>query len=111
MPKIQGFVDLGQIKTPDEFIRHGSQAIQSTVDVVNGKLEFDSNLNTKTITVTFAQANTDTPVTHNLGRVPGGYLPGKRSVNCSVFDGTKQDTTTVSYLQCSQPATVTLIFY
>lgn len=111
MGKIQNFVDLGSVKELSEFKRHGSIAIGNIADTVNGNLEFDSNLNTKTVTVTFDAANTDTMITHNLGRIPKGYLPSKQSANMVVFDGSKQDTINVSYLRSSAPGTITLIFH
>lgn len=111
MPKIPNFVDLGSIKDPAEFMRHSSIATGNLADTVNGGLEFDNNLNTKTITVEFKTANTDTMVTHNLGRIPKGYLPSKQSANMVVFDGTKSATINVSYLQSSAPGTITLIFH
>lgn len=109
--KIKNLVDLGNIKTSDEFIRHGSQAIGNLAKAVNGNLSFDTNLDTKTVTVTFDQANVDVMVTHNLGRIPAGYLPSKQSANMVVFDGTRPETTNVSYLQSSAPGTITLIFH
>lgn len=111
MPKVRNFVDLGSVKDPTDFMKHTSIAVGDAVDALNGNLEFDSNLDTKTVTVTFKTANTDLAITHNLGRIPTGYLPSKQSANMVVFDGTKQATTTVSYLQSSAPGTITLIFH
>jgi len=111
MAKIRKLSNLTTIKDPQEFMRHGSQAIGAAVDTINGGLEFDSNLNTSSVSVTFTAANTDTMVTHGLGKVPVGYLKSKASANCNIFDGTKSATDTVIYLQSTAPATVTLIFH
>jgi hypothetical protein len=111
MAKVRNFVDLGQIKEPQDFMKHGSIAVGDLSDAVNGGLEFDSNLNTKTVTVTFDAANTETAVTHNLGRIPTGYLASKMSANMVVFDGSRAATSNVSYLKASAPGTITLIFH
>lgn len=109
MPKIQTFTGLGNLKDPQEFIRHGSKAIAATADVVNGKLEFDKNLDTQTVTVTFPAANTDVKVDHQLNRIVKGYIVAKKSADCSVFDGQGTSTSNAVYLRSTQAATVTVI--
>ena len=111
MPKIQNVTDLGSIKEPKEFIRHGSRVISNTVDTVNGNLEFDKNLSTKTVVVTFAAANADTAVNTGMTKPISGYLVARKSVDCSIFDGVTPDNGATIYLRSSQPATVTIIFY
>lgn len=111
MAKIQNFIDLSNIKDQADFQRHGSIAIGNISDAVNGNLEFDNNLNTKTVTVAFDSANTDIMVTHNLGRIPSGFIQSNASANMNVFLGSKAPTKNVSYLQSSAPGTITLIFH
>ena len=60
-----------------------TQAAKSGVDptiarlanIINGQLTFDANIRCKIITVTSSgTANLEFTVTHNLGRVPTGYI-------------------------------------
>lgn len=111
MPRILTGADLGQIKDPDEFSRQASQVIKEAVDNINGKLEFDKNMNTQTVSVTFPSANTDVAVTHNLMKTDVHYLKSKSDVDCSVYDGAKANTLNTVYLRSTQKATVTLILH
>ncbi len=111
MAKILTSVDLSTINEPKEFMRHGSQAIQSIGDSVNGGLEFDKNMKTNTVVVVFASANTDVAVKHKLNKSSVHYLTGKKSVSCDIFTGTRAATTDTIYLQSTQPATVTLVLF
>lgn len=111
MPKIQNHTGLSNIKDTGEFVTRGSQAIQEIGDTVNGKLEFDKNLNTQTVSVNFTTANTDVAVSHNLNKVGVNFIQANSSVACNVFKGKKVSTSNTLYLQSTQPATVTLILY
>lgn len=111
MPKIINTVDLTTIKTTEEFMRHGSRAIGETADAVNGNLEFDKNLKTQTIIVTFPTANTDVAIAHNFNKVSVHYMPVKKSATCDIVSGTKNSTPNTLYLQSTAPATVTLVLF
>jgi hypothetical protein len=108
--RVKGFTELANLD-PEEFVRHGSQAIGSLADAVNGSLSFDVNMNTKTVTAVFTAANTDLAITHNLGRIPTGYLQSKASANMVIFDGSRVADKNTSYLRSSAPGTITLIFH
>ncbi len=109
MGKIRSPKDLGTIKTPEEFSRHASKVIQESVDVVNGKLEFDKNFASQTVSVTFPTANTDVAVTHSLKKKVTGYLVASKSVDCSIYAGSKEPTLNTLYLKSTVAATVTLV--
>jgi hypothetical protein len=111
MPKISSFSDLRKFKTPDDFHKEASPVIKETVDVVNGKLEFDQNLNTQTVSVVFKTANSDVAVSHNLKKTGVNYLTANKSVNCTIFNGTRPANKNTIYLQCNVPATVTLVLF
>jgi hypothetical protein len=111
MPKVRNIVDLGNVTDIKEYTRHASTLIGDITDAVNGSLEFDHNLNTKTVVVTFTTANVDQMVTHNLGRIPSGFLQSNPDAAAQVFQGSKDSTKTVSYLKASAPVTITLIFH
>ncbi len=111
MAKITTHPDLSNITDPNEFMARGSGIVKDTVDQVNGGLEFDKNLNTQTVSVVFPTANTDVAVSHNLGRTGVKYFIGGKSVDCSVFDGSRAQTKTTIYLRSTQPATVTVVLF
>ena len=109
MPKILRAETLGNIKDADQFMPHASAVIKDTVDTVNGKLEYDKNLATQTVSVNFPDANTTVGVNHNLNKVGVHYQIAKANAGVHVFDGTKSNTDKIIYLQASGPAKVTLI--
>lgn len=110
--KIQQPGDLGRTTDPQAFIRYGSNVIKDTVSTVNGNLEFDVNLRTKTMTVNFTSANSDTAVTHSLGRTIKSYFPVSKNVSCDIYTGTTTGTSNTIYLRSTvAPATVTLVLF
>lgn len=111
MGKIQSRTDLSSLETPEEFQRHGAQAISNMADVVNGQLEFDKNFKSQTVTVTFTSADTDTSVTHSLKKTNVNYMVVKKSANCSVYDGAGKATANRLFLRSSSAATVTLVLF
>jgi hypothetical protein len=111
MARIRKLSNLTSIKDPKEFFRHGSQAIGAAVDTINGGLEFDSNLATSSVSVTFTTANSDTQVAHGLGRPPTGFMTSMPTAACNIFLGTRSADANVIYLQSTAPATVLLIFH
>lgn len=111
MSKISNSADLGSIKDANEFIRQASQAIKETVDTVNGKLEFDTNLKTQTVTVTFLSANTNLSVRHSLKKTGVKYFAVKKTAACDVYDGTGQTNSGTMSLKGTTAATVTLILF
>lgn len=83
--------------------------------VVNGKIGFGDGTNADNIdgvwaTVTFALANTDTAITHNLGRVPVGYHVVSKSVSADIFNGVAAWTTTQLTLQSSVAGVTVRLF-
>ncbi len=109
--KIKNSIDLSTIKEPEEFMRHGSQAIQAIGDSVNGALEFDKNIRSQTVSVVFATANIDVAVSHTLNKTGVHYLVGKKSASCDVFSGKKASTDSTIYLQSTHPATVSVVLF
>src|SRR5512138_1957313 len=49
--------------------------IARLANIINGQITFDANIRCKIVTATsHITANTEFTVTHNLGRVPTGYI-------------------------------------
>lgn len=88
---------------------------QQDAKVINGKLGFGDgtkadNIDGAWATVTFASANTDTTITHNLGRVPVGYHVVSKSASTDVFNGVAAWTTTQITLQSSVAGVTVKLF-
>ena len=47
-----------------------------------------SNANPESLANFWSGSNTDTTITHNLGRLPIGYIVTRKSKTCDVYDGT-----------------------
>lgn len=111
MAKITAHPDLSNLDDPKEFMKHGSIVVKDAVDQINGGLEFDKNLNTETVTIKFLTANVDVAVPHSRGRTGLKYFPVKKSVDCSIYDGSNAATTKIIYLRSTQPATVSVVLF
>jgi hypothetical protein len=82
--------------------------------VVNGNVELGNtvdgaiNVQGKWVTVTFAAPNTDQTITHNLGRLPAGYIPMQKTAACDVYTGTVPATDSQITLKGTVATTVVL---
>jgi len=74
-------------------------------------LQFDQNLKTSTVDVSFTAANTQVPINHGLGRVPTGYIQAKSNVAARVYDGGSANTDSVLYLKSDAIANVKVIVF
>lgn len=102
-------IDLGKIKDVSEFMRYCAKFCQNLFNLINGKLEFDSNILSQTVEVTFATANTDTKVSHSLNRTGLGYIVKSKSAACDVYDGNTAANNKAIYVRSTVATTVTLI--
>ena len=109
MSKIKQIQDLTNISDPTQFMKYSSQLHNDTTDKINGKLEFDKNLATHTVQVTFPTANTTVAVPHNLNKSSVNYMIANSSVGAHVFNGNKKNTSNTVYLQATSPGTFTLV--
>lgn len=111
MAKITSPTDLTSITDEKDFMRFTSQLINNIVDIINGKITFNDNITSQSVTVSFTAANTDTAISHKLNKTGVKYFPVSKSVACDVFNGSKSQTTNTIYLQSTQIANVTLELY
>lgn len=107
MAKLQLNNDLSNVRTLEDLIRFASIAIKDIYDLVNGNIEFDSNIRSKKITVDFIAANAEQAVRHNLARVPQGYIQTKANAATSIYNTTDSDSNFL-YLKSSAVAIVDL---
>lgn len=86
-------------------------ALTDIVSQINGNVEFDKNILTQTVVVTFpATADSQIAINHNLNVIPKGYIICKKSVACDVYDGSTLFDSKQIYLKCTVAnAIVTII--
>lgn len=97
----------------DTFVSMIRGVYQNLVKVLNGNVGFGDGTNPDNIsgvwaTVVFPAPNTDVTVTHNLGRIPVGYIPMTKLAACDVYTGSVAPTTTQLTLRGTVATTVTL---
>lgn len=105
--------DLSKIKELEEYIRYSSQAINSIIDVINGRLEFDKNLLSQVVSVRTAPvASTDFVVEHKLKKPDVRFVLAGAGQDTRVWRGSQASTGSVLYLQSNAVSEiVTLILF
>ena len=112
MSKIQSSGSVANVSTLEDLRRFVQIWLDNATDVVNGKLEFGGvNIIQVTVDYSFAAANTSYAVSHNLGRVPTGYIQAGSNVAVSIYDGTGTNTDKIINLKASAIASVKLFIY
>lgn len=111
MSKVRDNFNYSNLSTLDDLKRFLSVFLDNLTPIVNGNIEFDLNIKTKTVTANFLTANTELEVTHNLGRVPVGYLLAQSNVSTTLFNGVSTNTDSKIYLKSSAIANTTIIVF
>lgn len=103
--------NLFNLKTIEELGRFVSIMNNDIIRAINGLLTFQDNFACVTIEASFTAANTETEVTHNLGKVPSGYFVIKSNAASVVYDSGRQNTDKIIYLKASAISNVTMIIF
>lgn len=103
--------DLGRIKDLDTLIKYTSQCIQQLNNIVNGNIEFDSNIMSQTMSIKFTTANLDTMFTHTLNRKNLKYMIVDKTIACDVYHTASKDNASQICLACTQVTSVTIILF
>lgn len=90
-----------------------SSQFQKISDAINGGLRFGDNNNVALISYTSsASAGTEDELTHNLKRVPVGYILVRADKAVALYDGATAWTTTLLYLKANaSSAAVTVMVF
>lgn len=83
--------------------------MENIVQVLNGNLEFISNIKSSIISATFNATNTETQFSHTLGKVPIGYIVLSSTAAMSVYSGTTPFTNGLIFLKSSATGTASLL--
>lgn len=110
MSSITASSDIDRVK-PEDLPRWTALCLENIISTINGKLDFQSNFNQKTVSVNFSAADTDTAVSHGLGRVITGYILVGSSAALSIYDGTSGSTDQVLYLRASATGSARILVY
>lgn len=103
--------DLSNLGTSDDFNRYGSQSIKQIIDVINGKLNFQDNIESQIVSVSFGTANQDVSASHSLRRVPTGFIPVGLSAAMIVYNGSTSNTDGIIYLRSSAVGTAQVLVF
>lgn len=96
---------------PEELPRFLTLFGEQVARALNSGLDFETNFNSKFVSITFSATNTDTSVAHGLGRVPAGYIIIGLSAALTVYDGVGANTATNLFLRASATGTARLLVY
>ncbi len=99
--KITNFKSVQNVTVLADLVKYTDIDLNLFLSTINGGVDLVDNCNTALVSVNFLKANTQYPFTHNLGRVPQGYLSAGMNVSCSVFNGLNPANITQIFLQSS----------
>lgn len=109
--KIAAPLSLASIKTWEDLRRFTAESLSQLLSLVNGRISIQDNLETSVVDATFSASSITVAVPHTLGRVPTGYIVASLSASLIVFNGNKDHTDAVLYVQASAAGTAKLIVF
>ena len=97
------------------FVQMLQKVYRNLATAFNGNIGFgdgvsSDNISGNWVSVNFPSANTDVTVTHNLGRIPVGYLAMTKSQAGDIFTGSVAATKTQITLQSSTAGQMASLF-
>lgn len=110
MSKVISSTEMDKIPK-EEIPRYLTIVLADIVKQINGGLDFGTNFNASSVSAIFSSANTDTAISHGLGRVPAGYLVLGSSAAMQVYDGVTDDSNLLAYLRSSAVGTANILFF
>lgn len=105
MAVIKASEQIDKGKTLDDKIRNIQVFLQDVKDVINGRLSFDKNFIYNITSVTFTNINSTTSVSHNLNRIPTGYIVVSKSKSMIIYNDSPATDTTL-FLKSTATGTI-----
>ena len=102
--RLTASTDIDRVK-PEDLPKYVTLFLEQVSQAVNNNLTISENFSGKVLSVVFGSANTDVVVTHDLGRVPSGYIQTGQTAAMIVYDGSGQNSSSVIYLKSSAAGT------
>lgn len=110
MSKLTRYADFGRMKEFDKFAGACSSAFADLVDIVNGNIDFQTNVNC--VFVEFEiQADVELTVSHSLGRVPVGRIVTYQTCQEVIYDSDTTATIDTINLWCGSSGSVRMILF
>lgn len=97
MGQIQASSDFVTLKTDEERWRFIKIFCDTVTQQFNGNIEFISNIKSQIVEASFVFGQ-NTQVTHNLGRIPVGYVQIGASTGLTLYNGEGSWTATTMFL-------------
>ncbi len=108
--RITASPQVDQVK-PEEAPRFTAMFLEQVVQAFNSNLRFGENVSVSIVTANFTQANTNTQVSHGLGRAPQGYIQVGSNAATMIYDGTSANSDSVLNLRSSAIAVVQVMVF
>jgi hypothetical protein len=109
--KIKVTQDVSGVSSWEDLRRFVAQTLNDIVVTINGRIDLVENCETHMETVVFGLAGQEIGVPHKLARIPNGYIAVTKSTPVDIYNGTKQNTSTLIYVRADAAATVTLLIF
>lgn len=93
------------------FQRYSSKQMQDVVRILNKGILFADNFDGSIVTANFTAANTNLSLTHNLNRIPTGYVALSLSAAMIIYSGTTESSETQITLKSSAVGTAVILIF
>lgn len=103
--------DVGNLSSYEQLQRFSANLFREIRTVVNNGITFTDNFNAKVVSVSFATANEEVRIEHNLGRIPTGYLLLQTSAATTLYDGVSPNTVDYVFIRASGVADTTVMVF
>lgn len=97
--------------SPENFQRYSSKQMQDVVNILNKGIIFSDNFDGTITNVAFNSANTNTVITHNLERIPSGYLALELSAAMIIYTGSDVSNESQITLKSSAVGTAKILIF
>lgn len=106
--KVSNF-DVKAVATLDDVKRFLSQTVSQIATILNSKITFVDNFDSRSVDVTFSSPAIDVAVDHNLGRLAISYIPQMLSTPMIIYTGQTAPNGNTIYLRSSAAGTATIM--
>ena len=101
MSKVRSNTNLGNVTEVTQLAKFTTIALEDMVGIINGQIEFESNIRSNIVTATFTTSASDVRIPHALEKVPSGYIIVGTTDPASFYNGSGQWTSSEIYLRSS----------
>lgn len=88
-----------------------SNIVKKIINLINGEIKFQDNIKCNIVDVDFQVADADTPIDHNLGFIPVGYLVIQPTVSMNIYNGSQSWSNGSIYLRSTVVGAARIIVF